>query len=222
MSVLEWNKAGEKIYNVGTDKGVLYKQVNGAYPLGVAWNGLTKVSENPEGAEPQEFFADNVKWITLRTAEKYKATLEAFMYPKEFKECDGSAELIPGLTVGQQTRKPFGFSYRTLKGNDTQREDYGYVIHCVYGCTANPTSKEHGTINENIDLNPFSWELSADPVKLTGNLKPTATVEIDSTEYTPEQMQAIEDVLWGTENTDARLPLPNEIATILTEANPSG
>lgn len=212
MAKLEWDKTGERIFETGLDRGVLYPQVSGAYPKGVAWNGLTGVTENPSGADATDLYADNQKYLSLRAAETFGATVEAYTYPDEFAECDGSAELATGIKVGQQTRKTFGLCYRTKLGNDTDLEDHGYILHLVYGCTASPSSKTRETINESPNAVTFSWEVSTTPVNVEG-FKPTATIEIDSTKITEKALKAIEDKLYGGTG-DPTLPLPDEIKQI--------
>lgn len=221
MPELLWDQTGQKKYTAGVDKGVLYPMVGTTYSKGVAWNGLTKVDENPDGADANDFYANNSKYMTLRGAENFKGTIEAYTYPDEFADCDGTAEIATGIRIGQQERKTFGFAYRTILGNDTELDKHGYVIHLVYGATASPSSKSHGTINESRDLEAMSWEISTVPTpigKIAGvEYKPTSTLEIDSTKVTQAQLTAIENALYGTENTDPRLPLPSEILTIIAE-----
>lgn len=215
MPKLEWDKTGEHFYETGLDRGVLYVQENGSYPKGVAWNGLTGVSESPSGADASDLYADNQKYLSLRSAETFGATIEAYTYPDEFAECDGSASLVEGLKIGQQTRKTFGFTYRTKLGNDTEGEDHGYIIHLVYGATASPSSKSRATVNESPEAITFSWEVSTVPVTVTG-YKPTATVEIDSTKIASEALQKIEEVIYGSESASAKLPLPDELLTLIS------
>lgn len=216
MSKLEWDKLGEHYFETGVDHGVLYPMINGgrAYGKGVAWNGLTAVNEQPEGAEPNDQYADNIKYLSLRSAETYGATIEAFNYPEEFRSCDGQALLAPGVVIGQQNRTPFGFAYRTLKGNDTQGTDYGYILHLVYGCTVSPSEKNHATVNDSPEAMTFSWTMDTVPVAVL-NHKPTATVTLDSTEIPAEQMARIEHVLYGGIDNEPRLPIPDEIVGIL-------
>lgn len=221
MSKLLWDQTGQKKYTAGVDRGVLYPIEGTTYPHGVAWNGLTKVGESPDGADANDFYANNAKYMTLRGAENFKGSIEAYTYPDEFAECDGSAEIATGIRIGQQNRKAFGLSYRTILGNDTDLDNHGYVIHLIYGATAAPSSKDHSTINESRDLEALSWEISTVPTAI-GTIggkeyKPTSTLEIDSTKVTAAQLTAIENILYGTENSDARLPLPAEILTIIAE-----
>lgn len=210
---LIWDKTGERLYETGVDKGVLYPQSEGAYLKGVAWNGLINVNENPSGAEATPLYADNIKYLNLMSAEEFGATVEAYMYPAEFGECNGEAELTTGVSIGQQKRKAFGLSYQTKIGSDTDNE-LGYKIHLVYGALAAPSEKAYATINDSPEAITFSWELSTTPVEVTG-FKPTATLVIDSTKVTAEKMAAIEAILYGTENAEARLPLPDEVLSII-------
>ena len=215
---IEWDKTGERLYETGVDRGVLYPQATGGtYPLGVAWNGLTNVTESPSGAEATPLYADNIKYLNLMSAEEYGATIEAYTYPDEFAECNGESELKPGVTIGQQSRKTFGMSYRTKIGNDTDGNEHGYKLHIIYGALAAPSEKSYGTINESPEAITFSWEVSTTPVNVTG-FKPTASIIIDSTKANSEKLTALEKILYGFEATDARLPLPDEIATIFNVA----
>lgn len=215
MSKIVWDKTGERYYETGVEKGVLYPQVGGAYPKGVAWNGLTAVTESPSGAEPTALYADNIKYLNLMSNEEFGATIEAYTYPDEFAECDGSAELAEGVRVGQQTRKTFGMSYVTRKGNDTEGTDHGYIIHLIYGALAAPSEKAYATINDSPEAITFSWEVSTTPVEVAG-MKPTACITIDSTKVDETKLQALEAKLYGGDEPDAEptLPLPAEIATI--------
>jgi hypothetical protein len=218
MAPLTWDQVGERTYETGVDRGVLYlpDATTGAYGGGVAWNGLTTVTESPAGAESSPQFADNIKYLNLVSAETFGATLEAFTYPDEFAQCDGTAVPEPGVAIGQQGRRQFGLSYRTRKGNDIEGADFGYKLHLVYGCLASPSEKAYGTINDSPEAIAFSWELSTTPVPVTG-FAPTALVVIDSTVVTAASLTAVEDALYGggTE-TEARLPLPDEILTLVT------
>lgn len=225
MPKLVWDKTGEKLYETGVRHGVLYPQSkNGTYPQGVAWNGLTSASVNPTGAEPNALWADDIKYLNLISAEEVEGTIEAYTYPDEFKACNGEATLIKGVTIGQQPRTPFGFCFRTVLGNDTQLENYAYKLHIVYGATAQPSEASYETINDSPDAITFSWDYSTNPVNVTG-AKPTATLVIDSSEFTTTQEQerlaALEDHLYGTdgsngsEGTTAWLPLPDDIKAIL-------
>lgn len=211
---ITWDKSGERYYETGVKRGVLYVMDKGAYGNGVAWNGLTAVTESPSGAEASPMYADDIKYLNLYSAEEFAATVEAYTYPDEFAECDGSAEIAPGVTIGQQKRKTFGMCYTTVLGNDTDGNDYGYKIHIIYGANAAPSEKAYATINDSPEAITFSWELSTTPVEIAGH-KPTASLTIDSTKTTPEKMKAIEDILYGTESQEPRLPLPSEIAEVL-------
>lgn len=224
MSKLLWDQVGEHIYETGTKMGVLYRQVDGAYPLGVAWNGLTAVSESPEGAEPTDIYADDIKYLTLRSTENFKATIEAYTYPDEFAECNGEAALMAGVNIGMQPRKAFGFSYVTTVGNDTELDSYGYKIHLVYGATVSPSEKSYQTINDSPEAITFSWEMDTIPVPVTG-YKATAHMTIDSTKFNTQELKtkltALENVLYGTdasgnaEGTTPHLPLPDDVLYIL-------
>ena len=218
---IEWDKTGEHLYETGVDRGVLYvMDANGTYPEGVAWNGLTSISESPSGAEANAIYADNIKYLNLFSAEEFGATVEAYTYPDEFALCDGSASLATGVMIGQQPRKTFGLCYRTVIGNDVAGESYGYKLHIIYGAMASPSEKAYQTINDSPEAITLSWELNTTPVNVTGH-KPTATLTIDSTKAGSTKMAAIEAVLYGTpagdnaEEVPARLPLPDEIARIM-------
>lgn len=218
MSKIVWDAVGEHIFETGVRNGVLYlKDETGAYNTGVAWNGLTSVSESPEGAEPTDLYADDIKYLTLMSAENFKATIEAYTYPVEFEECDGSATIANGVVIGQQARKPFGLCYRTAIGNDTDGNEHGYKLHIVYGCQASPSEKQYSTINDSPEAITFSWEVSTTPVNVNGK-KPTATLIIDSTKADKAKLTALEAILYGAESTEPRLPLPDEIATLMTTA----
>lgn len=213
---LVWDAAGKRFYETGVKKGVLYVQnSNGTYPKGVAWNGLTGVTESPSGAEANAIYADDMKYLNLYSAEEFGATIEAYTYPDEFAECDGSAELTAGVTIGQQNRKAFGMCYRTVLGNDVTGEDYGYKLHIIYGAMASPSEKAYATVNDSPDAITFSWEVTTTPVNVAG-MKPTASLVIDSTKADPSKLSALETILYGSENTDPHLPLPDEIKTLMT------
>jgi hypothetical protein len=215
---LTWDDAGKRLYETGVKQGVLYPQDdNGAYPKGVAWNGLTAVTESPEGAEPTPLYADDIKYLNLLSTEEFKATVEAYTYPDEFAECDGSGSLVEGVTIGQQDRKTFGLSYRTSLGNDVKGNEYGYKLHIVYGCLAAPSEKAYATVNDSPEAITFSWEVSTTPVNVTG-FKPTASLVLDSVKLGAAKMKAIEDVLYGSSAAEARLPLPDEIKSIIESA----
>lgn len=217
MAKLVWDNTGERLYETGVSNGVLYVQEGGAYPAGVAWNGLTAVTESPSGAEPTPLYADNIKYLNLMSAEEFAATIEAYMYPEEFEVCDGTKEIVPGMSIGQQARKTFGFCYKTLIGNDTDGTKHGYKIHIVYGALAAPSEKGYTTVNDSPEVITFSWEVSTTPVNVAGG-DPTATVTIDSTRVDAAKLALLEDALYGTADKEAYLPLPDEIATILGEA----
>ena len=216
MSKIVWDAVGEHTFETGVRNGVLYlKNTEGVYDTGVAWNGLTSVSESPEGAEATDLYADDIKYLTLMSAENFKATIEAYTYPVEFEECDGSATIANGVVIGQQSRKPFGLCYRTSIGNDTDGNEHGYKLHIVYGCQASPSEKQYSTINDSPEAITFSWEVNTTPVNVTGK-KPTATLIIDSTKADKAKLTALEDILYGSESVEPRLPLPDEIATLMT------
>ncbi|MBO7449807.1 MAG: hypothetical protein J6U54_05505 [Clostridiales bacterium] len=215
---LEWDAVGEHLYETGVDRGVVYPQdSDGTYPAGYAWNGLTNVSESPSGAEATDLWADNIKYLSLRSAEQFGATVEAYTYPEEFALLDGTAAIATGVYIGQQPRKAFGLSYRTVVGNDTDLDNYGYKIHLVYGATCSPSEKAYQTINDSPEAITFSWEMSTVPVNVAGH-KPTATLIVDSTKIDSAKLTALETVLYGTAGQggeDARLPLPDEVLTII-------
>ena len=216
MSKIVWDAIGEHTFETGVRNGVLYLQgAEGTYNTGVAWNGLTSVSESPEGAEPTDLYADDIKYLTLMSAENFKATIEAYTYPDEFAECDGSATIAKGVMIGQQPRKPFGLCYRTTIGNDTDGNEHGYKLHIVYGCQASPSEKQYSTVNDSPEAITFSWEVNTTPVNVNGK-KPTATLIIDSTKADKAKLTALEAILYGSEQDEPRLPLPDEIATLMT------
>lgn len=215
MSKLVWDQTGERLYETGVKQGVLYPQATGgAYPKGVAWNGLTAVTESPSGAEATALYADDIKYLNLMSVEEFGATIEAYTYPDEFAECDGSANLADGVFIGQQKRKAFGLCYRTTLGNDVDGNDHGYKLHIIYGAMAAPSEKAYATINDSPEAITFSWELTTTPVAVSG-FKPTASITIDSTKADETKLKALEDVLYGSESEEARLPLPDEIATMM-------
>lgn len=222
MSKLIWDADAQRLYETGTSKGVLYPRADdGAYKTGEAWNGLTGVTESPSGAEPTDLWADNMKYLTMRSAEDLGATVTAYTYPDSFAECDGSASVVPGMTIGQQSRRSFGLCYQTVLGNDVAGNDYAYKIHILYGCTASPSERSYGTINDSPEAIEFSWELTTTPVAVEG-YKPTSIVTIDSSDFKDEEakqrLRALEDKLYGTEESEPTLPLPDEIRQILTAA----
>ena len=218
MAKLVWDATGERKYENGVRNGVLYvMDEQGTYPKGVAWNGLTAVTESPSGAEATALYADDVKYLNLISAEEFGATVEAYTYPDEFAQCNGEASLVDGVTIGQQPRKTFGMAYRTVLGNDVENESYGYKLHLIYGAVASPSEKAYATINDSPEAITFSWELKTTPVVVNG-FKPTASLTIDSTKANAEKLAALEDILFGSESGEARLPLPNEIATLMNAA----
>lgn len=212
---LVWDAVGDKRYERGVSKGVLFPtKSDGSYEAGVAWNGLTNVNESPDGGEATDMWADNIKYGTLRSVENHKGSIEAYTYPDEFAECDGNAEPVPGLRLGQQTRKPFGLSYRTEIGSDSNPE-LGYKIHLVYGATASPSEKTHETVNDSSDISPISWDYETVPVAVDG-YKPVAHLEIDSTKVDPTKLAQLEAKLYGSETEDPKLPMPAEVISMLT------
>lgn len=214
MSKIVWDQTGERLYETGVKMGVLYPQVSGAYPNGVAWNGLTAVTESPSGAEATPLYADDIKYLNLMSNEEFGATIEAYTYPDEFAACDGSASIATGVSIGQQTRQAFGLCYRTVLGNDVQNNDYGYKLHLIYGALAAPSEKSYATINDSPEAITFSWEVTTTPVAVTG-FKPTACVTIDSTKCDATKLAALEEILYGTESVEAKLPLPDEVAELM-------
>lgn len=232
MSKLKWDKIGERVYETGVDHGVLYPQKGGAYPNGVAWNGLTAVTESPSGAEDNPLYADNMKYLNLKSAEEFGATVECYTYPPEWAACNGEADLVPGVTMGQQRRNTFGLSYRTKKGNDTEGEDYGFKIHLIYGASASPSEKSYSTVNDSPEAITFSYEITTTPIDVSGKdengkpFKPVASITIDSTLVDREALDKLEAILYGTDAdpsdedstaTEPRLPLPDEIKEIFSK-----
>lgn len=219
MVALTWDGTGDRIFETGVDHGVLYIPDNtGAYATGVAWNGLVTVTESPSGAEASPQYADNIKYLNLTSAEEFGATIEAFTYPDEFGQFDGSAEPEPGVYVGQQARKTFGLAYRTRVGNDLEGTDYGYKLHLIYGAQAAPSEKAYGTINDSPEAITFSWELTTTPVAVgtigAVTYKPTASLTVDSTKVAPADLATLEGMLFGTASTQPELPLPAEVIAI--------
>lgn len=215
MSVLEWDKVGNRLYETGVDHGVLYvTDETGAYGKGVVWNGLTAVTESPSGAEANAQYADNIKYLTLDSAEEFGCTIEAYTYPDEFAACDGTVEPIAGLTVGQQARKTFGLSYRTILGNDVELNEHGYKLHLVYGCKAAPSEKAYATVNDSPEALTFSWEVTTNPVAVPG-MKPTAILTVNSAKADKQKLAALEAILYGGADTEATLPLPSEVFTLM-------
>lgn len=216
MSRLVWDQIGERTFETGVDRGVLFPFAEGGYPLGVAWSGLTNITETPSGAEDTSFYADNIKYLTLKSAEELGLTLECYTYPDEWEECNGSKKVASGVYVGQQARKTFGLAYRTKVGNDTEGYEHGYKIHLIWGCSASPSERNYGTINDSPEPNTFSYEISTTPVNLDGyNATSIATVE--SVGANPEKLKALEDMIWGTEESDPKMPMPNEIVSMFAE-----
>ena len=222
MSRITWDTVGERYYETGVKMGVLYPiQADGKYNKGVAWNGLTAVTESPSGAEATALYADDIKYLNLMSNEEFGATIEAYTYPEEFAECDGSSALSVGVMIGQQKRKTFGLCYRTVIGNDVDGSDYGYKLHLIYGCLASPSEKAYATINDSPEAITFSWEVSTTPVSVTG-FKPTSQLTIDSTKVDPLKLKSLEDILYGKDGepeaaTEPRLPLPDEVAALFSE-----
>ena len=218
MSKIIWDQEGSRLYETGTSKGVLYvRGTDGTYSKGAAWNGLTAVTESPSGAESNPIYADDIKYLNLISAEEFGATIEAYTYPDEFGECDGSVSIASGVKIGQQTRKTFGLCYRTILGNDIDGNEHGYKLHFIYGALAAPSESSYATVNDSPEAVTFSWEISTTPVNVTG-FKPTASLTIDSTTTEATKLKAIEDIIYGTEAKEARLPLPDEIITLVGAA----
>lgn len=218
-NLIEWDAIGERFYETGVDHGVLYPMDSGGlYPAGVAWNGLTSVSESPSGAEATPLYADNIKYLNMTSAEEFGATIEAYTYPDEWGLCDGSIEPLPGLALGQQSRKSFGLCYRTILGNDVEGTEFGYKLHLIYGAKAAPSEKGYQTVNESPEAIAFSWEITTVPIPVTDH-KPVSSLTIDSTKVDPANLAALEVILYGTSGgtpVPARLPLPDEVITLLT------
>ena len=218
MSKIVWDETGKRLYETGVKNGVLYLlSGSGAYDNGVAWNGLISVTESPSGAEATDLYADDTKYLSLMSAETFGATVEAYTYPDEFAECDGTAEITPGVTIGQQARKTFGLCYRTAIGNDIDGADHGYKLHFIYGCKATPSDKGYSSINDSPEAITFSWTINTTPVTVEG-FKPTASLVVDSTKVDSKKLAALEAVIYGSESTEARLPLPSEVAELVSQA----
>ena len=218
MAKLVWDETGKRLYETGVSQGVLYPQTGGTYPNGVAWNGLTAVTESPSGAEATPLYADNIKYLNLFSAEEFGATIEAYTYPDEFMACDGSAQIAKGAYIGQQNRKQFGMCYKTLLGNDVDANDHGYKLHIIYGAMASPSEKAYATVNDSPEAITFSWEVTTTPVNVTG-YEPTASIVIDSTKCDPSKLTDLEEILYGSAEEEPRLPLPDEIVTVLGAAD---
>lgn len=222
MSRIQWDTEGQKFYEFGVSKGVLFVKDTNGYGNGVPWNGLTAVNENPTGGEAQDLWADDILYGSFRSTERYEATIEAYTYPDEFAACDGSAEIAPGAYLGQQGRKRFGFAFETKIGSDADDGDpSAYRLKLVYGASAKPSGKDHSTVNDSPDATTFSWEVDTLPVAVTGH-KPTATFELDSRTVDAAKLKQIEDLLYGTETNEPKLPMPDEIIQILTGKSPTG
>lgn len=222
MSKLVWDQTGDRLYETGVKNGVLYPiDDKGTYSLGVAWNGLTAVTESPSGAEATPLYADDIKYLNLLSNEEFGATIEAYTYPEEFAQCDGSAAIATGVMIGQQARKTFGLAYKTTVGNDLVGNDYGYKLHLIYGALAAPSEKAYATINDSPEAITFSWEITTTPVEVEG-FKPTASVTIDSTKVDKDKLAALEAILFGSEDAEPRLPLPSEIVTLMGEESAEG
>ena len=213
MAVLTWDQTGEKLYETGVQKGVLYPMDGAVYGKGVAWNGLTAVNETPSGAESTKLYADDIKYLDIRSAEEFGATIEAYSSPEEFDACDGTAELAAGVNIGQQNRKGFGFCYRSTIGNDTEYNNYGYKLHIIYGLTASPSERSYSTVNDSPEAATLSWEVSSTPVNVAG-FKPTSIITINSKKINPAALKEIEDTLYGTESVEPKILLPDEIKAI--------
>ena len=218
MSKLVWDNTGERYYETGVKKAVLYPQGGD----GVAWNGITAVTESPSGAEATPLYADDIKYLNLMSTEEFGGTIEAYTYPDEFMVCDGSAALATGVYVGQQARKTFGFCYRTVVGNDTDANDYGYKLHLIYNALATPSEKAYATVNDSPEAITFSWEFTTTPVEVGDGFKPTACITIDSTKADKTKLEALEAILYGSEDKEARLPLPNEVAEVMGTTEVAG
>lgn len=224
MSKLKWDQIGERNYETGVDHGVLYPQASGAYPKGYSWSGLTSVSESPSGAEDNALYADNIKYLNLKSAEEFGMTIECYSYPDEFAACNGESSLADGVTLGQQRRNTFGMSYRSKVGNDTDGEDYGYKLHLVYGCSASPSERSYESINDSPDAITFSFEITTTPVDVSGKgsdgkpYKPVSLITIDSTKVDSDKLAKFEEILYGTEEAEARLPLPDEVNSFFNAA----
>lgn len=227
MAKLTWDESGTRIYETGTRRGVLYKKITsgeqaGNYGKGVAWNGLTGVTESPSGAEENALYADDMKYLSLYSAEEFGGTIEAYTYPDEWAECDGSAYLADGVSIGQQPRVGFGLCYRTVLGNDTLGENYGYKLHLIYGAMASPSEKSYETINDSPDAITFSWEYTTTPVTVNDTYKPTSCIVIDSTKIDSTKLAALEDLLYGTAEAEPKLPTPAEVLAIVNANGASG
>lgn len=218
MSRLNWDQTGARVYETGVDRGVVYPQAGGAYPVGAAWNGLISVTKSPSGAEPTPLYANNHKYLNLMSVEEFGGSIEAYTYPEEFAACNGEAELTTGVRIGQQKRKAFGFCYRNLIGNDSDGTAHGYQLNLIYGCLASPSEETDTTVNDSPEAKTMSWDFTTTPVEVEG-FEPTSLLEIDSTKVAPEKLKLLEDALYGTEDKEAYLPLPNKVLEILGVSN---
>lgn len=222
MSKLVWDQTGERIYETGVEQCALFPRDNkGAYPKGVAWNGVSNITESPSGAEATKIYANDGTYVTMMSAEELGGSIEAYTYPDEFAQCDGSVALTEGVYIGQQTRSAFGLAYKTLIGNDIVGTAFGYKLHIVYGCLASPSEKAHATVNDSPEAQTMSWEYTTTPVAVAG-YKPTASVEIDSTKVDKDKLAALEAIIYGSDNVEARLPLPDEINTLMGTTGTEG
>lgn len=221
MSKMKWDQTGERLYETGIEQVALFPQVNGAYNSGVAWNGITALNLTPSGAEPTPLYANNRKYLTLMSVEELGGTIEAYTYPDEWAECDGSVALVPGVFLGQQSRKPFGLVGKSLIGNDTDLNKHGYKLHIVYGGLASPSEQAHSTVNDSPEVDPMSWEFTTTPVEVTG-YEPTSYICIDSTKVDAEKLKALEAIIYGSDDVEPRLPLPDEIATLMGAGSAAG
>jgi hypothetical protein len=222
MAKLVWDQVGEKEYQLGVEKGVIYKQKDGEYPSGAAWNGLKEVSQNPTGAESTKLYANNGTYLNLISNEDFEGSITAYMYPDEFAECDGSLEVAAGVYLGQQTRKPFGLTYKTLIGNDTNGDSHGYILHLVYGATVSPSERTYSTESDDPEAIEMSWDFTTTPVEVDVTVdgtqaKPLAHIELNSTKVDKTKIKSLEDILYGSETAEARLPLPTEVINIFKD-----
>lgn len=221
MSKMKWDQTGERLYETGIEQVALFPQTNGAYTKGVPWNGITALNLSPSGAEPTPLYANNRKYLTLMSVEELGGTIEAYMYPDEWAECDGSVAIVPGVFLGQQTRKPFGLVGKSLVGNDTELNKHGYKLHIIYGGLASPSEQAHSTVNDSPEVDPMSWEFSTTPVEVEGH-EPTSYICIDSTKVNVEKLAALEAIIYGSDDVEPRLPLPDEIATLMKDDSAQG
>lgn len=221
MSKMKWDQTGERLYETGIEQVALFPQTNGAYTKGIPWNGITALNLSPSGAEPTPLYANNRKYLTLMSVEELGGTIEAYMYPDEWAECDGSVAIVPGVFLGQQTRKPFGLVGKSLVGNDTELNKHGYKLHIIYGGLASPSEQAHSTVNDSPEVDPMSWEFSTTPVEVEGH-EPTSYICIDSTKVNAEKLAALEAIIYGSDDVEPRLPLPDEIATLMKDDSAQG